>query len=111
MEKRALHSRDLTARNVEHIAELFAQVVTESRDAEGNVTPAVDFDLLRQEVSDHVVDGPQGRYQLDCPGKRVAAFVVNAPVAKTLRPMREESVDFDMTRNAGSQQKPRWELV
>ncbi len=99
MEKRALHSPDLTARNVERIAELFPQVITESRDAEGNVTLAVDFDLLRQEFSDHVVEGPQERYQLDWPGKRAAAFAANAPIAKTLRPVREESVDFDTTKN------------
>ena len=99
MEKRALHSPDLRARNVERIAELFPQVITESRDAEGNVTLAVNFDLLRQELSDHVVQGPQERYQLDWPGKRAAAFTANAPIAKTLRPVREESVDFETTRN------------
>ncbi|MFT3889730.1 MAG: site-specific DNA-methyltransferase [Arachnia sp.] len=99
MEKRALHSPDLTARNIERIAELFPQVMTESRDADGSVVRAVNFDLLRQELSDHVVEGPQERYQLDWPGKRAAAFAANAPIAKTLRPMREESVDFDTTRN------------
>ncbi len=99
MEKRALHSPDLVAHNVERIAELFPQVITESRDAEGNVTLAVDFDLLRQELSDHVVEGPQERYQLDWPGKRAAALAANAPIDKTLRPVREESVDFDTTRN------------
>ncbi|MFT4157339.1 MAG: site-specific DNA-methyltransferase [Microbacterium sp.] len=99
MEKRALHSPDLAARNIERVAELFPQVVTESRDAEGNVALAVDFDLLRQELSDHVIDGPQERYQLDWPGKRAAAFAANAPIAKTLRPVREESVDFDTTKN------------
>ncbi|MCO5295071.1 MAG: site-specific DNA-methyltransferase [Homoserinimonas sp.] len=99
MEKRALHSPDQTAHNIERIAELFPQVITESRDAEGNVTPAVDFDLLRQELSDHIVEGPQERYQLDWPGKRAAAFAANAPIAKTLRPVREESVNFDTTKN------------
>lgn len=99
MEKRTLHSPDLTARNVERIAELFPQVITESRDAEGNVTLAIDFDLLRQELSDHLIEGPQERYQLDWPGKRAAAFAANAPIAKTLRPVREESVDFDTTKN------------
>ena len=99
MEKRALHTPDLTARNVERIAELFPTVITESRDAEGNVTLAVDFDLLRQELSDHIVEGPQERYRLDWPGKRAAAFAANAPIAKTLRPVREESVDFDTTKN------------
>ena len=99
MEKRTLHTPDLTARNIERIADLFPQVITESRDAEGNVTLAVDFDLLRQELSDHVVEGPQERYRLDWPGKRAAAFTANAPIAKTLRPVREESVDFDTTKN------------
>ncbi len=99
MEKRTLHTPDLTARNIERIADLFPQVITEARDAEGNVTLAVDFDLLRQELSDHIVEGPQERYRLDWPGKRAAAFAANAPIAKTLRPVREESVDFDTTKN------------
>ena len=99
MEKRTLHTPDLTARNIERIADLFPQVIAESRDPEGNVTLAVDFDLLRQELSDHVVEGPQERYRLDWPGKRAAAFAANTPIAKTLRPVREESVDFDTTKN------------
>ena len=99
MEKRSLNTPDLTARNVQRIAELFPHVITESRDAEGNVTLAVDFDLLRQELSDHIVEGPQERYRLDWPGKRAAAFAANAPIAKTLRPVREESVNFDTTKN------------
>src|SRR5699024_942209 len=55
--------------------------------------------LLRQELSDHIVEGPQERYRLDWPGKRAAAFAANAPIAKTLRPVREKSVDFDTTKN------------
>lgn len=92
-------SPDLTDANIDKLAELFPTVITESIDADGNVRMAVDFDLLRQELSDHVVDGPQERYQLDWPGKRAAAFAANAPIAKTLRPVREESVDFDTTKN------------
>lgn len=92
-------SPDLTVSNVAKIAELFPSVVTESLDADGNPASAVDFDLLRQELSDHVVEGPQERYQLDWPGKRAAIFAANAPIAKTLRPVREESVDFDVTQN------------
>lgn len=99
MDKRTMHSPDLTARNIEKLAELFPNVITESLDAEGNVTTAVDFDLLRQELCDHVTEGPQERYRLDWPGKRAAAFAANAPIAKTLRPVREESVDFDTTKN------------
>lgn len=92
-------SPDLTAANIDKIAELFPSVVTKSTDAYGNPAKAIDFDLLRQELSNHVVEGPQERYQLDWPGKREAAFVANAPIAKTLRPVRGESVDFDTTKN------------
>lgn len=92
-------SPDLTATNIDKLAELFPSVITESLDTEGNTVRAVDFDLLRQELSDHIVEGPQERYQLDWPGKRAAAFAANAPIAKTLRPVREESVDFDTTKN------------
>lgn len=92
-------SPDLTDSNVGKLAELFPSVATETRDADGNVTKAIDFDLLRQELSDHVVEGSQERYQIDWPGKRAAAFAANAPIAKTLRPIREESVDFDTTKN------------
>lgn len=95
-------SPDLTAANIEKIAELFPGVITEAVEHEGDdqvVVRAIDFDLLRQELSDHVVEGPQERYQLDWPGKRAATFAANAPIAKTLRPIREESVDFDATQN------------
>ena len=92
-------SPDLTVANIDKLAELFPSVVTETLDADGNPTKAIDFDLLRQELSDHVVEGPQERYRLDWPGKRAAAFAANAPIAKTLRPVREESVDFDATKN------------
>lgn len=92
-------SPDLTDANITKLAELFPTVVTEIVDEEGNPKRAIDFDLLRQELSDHVVEGPQERYQLDWPGKRAAALAANAPIAKTLRPVREESVDFDTTKN------------
>ena len=94
-----MHSPDMTERNIERIGELFPSVITESLDDKGRPVRAIDFDLLRQEVSDHVVEGPQERYQLNWPGKREALFSANAPIAKTLRPVREESVDFDTTQN------------
>lgn len=99
MEKLRMHSPDLTEQNVAKIAELFPNCVTESRDDKGNVVRAVDFDLLRQELSPRLVEGPQERYRLDWPGKREALLAANAPIAKTLRPCREESVDFDTTKN------------
>lgn len=87
------------AGNVAKIADLFPGVITESVDAEGKPVSAVDFDLLRQELSEHIVEGPQERYQLDWPGKRAAAVLANAPTSKTLRPVRDQSVNFDTTRN------------
>ncbi len=73
--------------------------MTEAHGKDGDVRLAVDFDLLRQELSDSIVEGPQERYHLDWPGKREALLTANAPIAKTLRPCREESVDFDTTKN------------
>src|SRR6185312_15972774 len=99
MDKLKMHSPDLVNANIERIAELFPTCVTESRDESGKLIRAVDFDLLRQELSDRIVEGPQERYRLDWPGKREALLAANAPIAKTLRPCREESVDFDTTRN------------
>ncbi|MGN7157457.1 site-specific DNA-methyltransferase [Dietzia cercidiphylli] len=92
-------SPDLTATNIDKIADLFPGVVTEGLDADGKPRRALDFDMLRQELSDHIVDGPQERYQLDWPGKRASTFAANASIAKTLRPVREESVDFESTEN------------
>ena len=99
IEKLKMHSPDLTAQNVERIAALFPGCVTESTGPDGTLRRAVDFDLLRQELSDSIVDGPQERYHLDWPGKRQALITANAPIAKTLRPVRAESVEFDTTRN------------
>src|ERR1700743_884965 len=99
MEKLEAHSPSVTEQNIDQIAELFPGVITESRAADGRLTKAVDFDLLRQELSVRVVEGPRERYQLDWPGKREALFTANAPVAKTLRPARDASVGFDTTRN------------
>ncbi len=99
IEKLKMHSPDLTAQNVDKIAALFPGCVTESRGPDGALRRAVDFDLLRQELSDSIVEGPQERYHLDWPGKRQALITANAPIAKTLRPVQAESVDFDTTRN------------
>ena len=99
MEKLNLHSPDFTQANIEKLAELFPSCVTETREADGTLKKAIDFDQLRQELSTSVVEGPQERYQLNWPGKREALLTANAPIAKTLRPCREESVDFDSTQN------------
>ncbi len=100
MDKLKLHTPNLTAQNIGKLAALFPNCVTEVKDEKtGELKRSIDFDYLRQELSDHVVDGPHERYHLDWPGKREALLAANAPIAKTLRPCREESVDFDTTKN------------
>ena len=99
MNKLKLHTPDLTAANVERIAALFPNCITEAADEKGNLKRSIDFDLLRQELSADLVEGPQERYRLDWPGKREALALANTPVALTLRPCREESVDFENTQN------------
>lgn len=99
MEKLKMHTPNLTQENIARIRELFPGCVTEARDEDGKLRLAVDFDQLKQELSDSIVEGPQERYRLDWPGKREALLAANAPIAKTLRPCREESVDFDTTKN------------
>jgi adenine-specific DNA-methyltransferase len=99
MDKLKLHTPDLTAANIEKLAALFPGCVTEAQDEKGALTRAIDFDQLRQELSGNLVEGPRERYHLDWPGKREALLAANAPIAKTLRPCREESVNFDNTKN------------
>lgn len=94
-----MHSPDMTQENIARIRELFPGCVTEVKDADGSVRLAVDFDQLRQELSDSIVEGPQERYHLNWPGKREALLTANAPITKTLRPCREDSVEFDTTKN------------
>lgn len=99
MEKLKMHTPDLTQDHINRIRELFPNCVTEARDEKGQVKLVVDFDALKQELSDSIVEGAQERYHLNWPGKREALLTANAPIAKTLRPVREESVEFDTTKN------------
>lgn len=94
IEKLDLKSPDLVNANIEKLAALFPNCVTET--AEGK---AIDFDLLKQELSHAVVEGTKERYRLEWPGKKEAIVTANLPTTKTLRPVREDSVDFDNTEN------------
>tara|TARA_R110000772_G_scaffold268705_1_gene397764 strand:- start:16429 stop:18372 length:1944 start_codon:yes stop_codon:yes gene_type:complete len=99
MDKLKMHTPDLTQDNIARIRELFPGCVTEAQGDDGKLRLAVDFDQLRQELSESIVEGPQERYHLNWPGKREALLTANAPIARTLRPCQEESVDFDITKN------------
>src|SRR5690554_803593 len=93
-DKLDLKSPYLVNENLEKLAALFPNCVTESADGK-----AIDFDLLKQELSYAVVEGNKERYRLEWPGKREAIVTANLPTTKTLRPVREDSVDFDNTEN------------
>ncbi|MGG1876681.1 site-specific DNA-methyltransferase [Paenibacillus cisolokensis] len=99
MKKLTMKSVDLTQANIDKIVELFPNVISEARDEHGKVIRAVDFDLLRQELSDVLVEGEKERYQLTWPGKKQAILNANTPIDKTLRPVKEDSVDWDNTQN------------
>lgn len=97
-EKLELQSTDVTRKNVEALAALFPQVVTEGHDNKGNPIHQIDFEALQQELSGYVLKG-QEAYQIDWPGKLAAEFASNAPIEKTLRPNLADSVDFESTKN------------
>jgi len=99
MDKLKMHSPNLVDQNIDRMAELFPSCLIEAMDEQGQIKKSIDFDLLKQELSRNIVEGPQERYQLNWPGKRESVLTANAPIAKTLRPCREESVNFDTTEN------------
>ena len=99
MEKLKMHSVNKVDENVAKIGKLFPNCVTERKNENGEVEYAVDFDMLRQELSSVIVEGNEERYQFTWPDKKKAVLAANAPISATLRPCREESVDFDTTQN------------
>ena len=99
MDKLKMHSVNKVDENVAKIGKLFPNCVTERKNENGEVEYAVDFDMLRQELSSVVVEGNEERYQFTWPDKKKAVLAANAPISATLRPCREESVDFDTTQN------------
>ena len=98
-ERLGLETADITSENIERIAALFPNCLTERKNEAGRVVKAIDFDMLRQELSHDIVEGPQERYQFNWPEKRKAIRLANAPTDMTLRPCREDSVNFDTTQN------------
>ena len=99
MDKLKMHTPNKANENFAKLAQLFPNAVTETIDADGNVVRAIDKDVLMQEISCAVVEGNEERYQFTWPDKKKSILLANAPIAKTLRPCREESVDFDTTEN------------
>jgi len=94
-----MQTTNVVDENIKRIGELFPNCLTERLNEEGKPEMAIDFDQLRQELSKDIVEGPEERYQFTWPDKRNAIRLANAPTTDTLRPCREESVNFDNTQN------------
>jgi len=98
-QKLKMHTPNKADENFAKLAQLFPSAVTEAENENGEIIRAIDKDILMQEISAYVVEGDEERYRFTWPGKKKAAFLANAPINKTLRPARSESVDFDTTEN------------
>lgn len=99
MDKMKMRTVNKANENFKKLAAMFPNAVTETMDENGEVVRAIDKDVLMQEISCKVVDGNEERYQFTWPDKKKSVILANAPINKTLRPCREESVDFDNTEN------------
>jgi adenine-specific DNA-methyltransferase len=99
MDKLKMQTANKADENFKKLAEMFPNAVTETIDENGEVVRAIDKDVLMQEINTKVVDGNEERYQFTWPDKKKSVLIANAPINKTLRPCREESVDFDNTEN------------
>lgn len=98
MDKLKMESVDLTAQNIEKIGALFPNCITETADENGKLKKAINFDMLKQMLSDEVVEGDEA-YEFTWVGKKEAIVEANKPIRKTLRPCKEESVNWDSTEN------------
>ena len=99
MDKLKMQTANKADENFKKLAEMFPNAVTETIDENGEVVRAIDKEVLMQEINTKVVDGKEERYQFTWPDKKKSVLLANAPISKTLRPCREESVDFDTTEN------------
>lgn len=99
MDKLKMQTVNKADENFKKLAAMFPNAVTETIDENGEVVRAIDKDVLMQEINTRVVDGKEERYQFTWPDKKKSVLLANAPISKTLRPCREESVDFDTTEN------------
>ena len=99
MDKLKMQTANKADENFKKLAEMFPNAVTETIDENGEVVRAIDKDVLMQEINTKVVEGKEERYQFTWPDKKKSVLLANAPISKTLRPCREESVDFDTTEN------------
>lgn len=104
MDKLKLETKNLAQEKFKKLAELFPNAITETivgQDEDGNdiIDRSIDADVLRQEISEEVIEGREERYEFTWPDKKKSMLLANAPINKTLRPIREDSSNFDETEN------------
>jgi len=93
-----MESVDFTKKNIENIEKLFPNCITEAIDENGKIKKAINFEVLKQMLSSDVIEGDEA-YEFTWVGKKDSIVVANKPIRKTLRPCKEESVDWDNTKN------------
>lgn len=98
MDKMRMESIDLTTQNIEKIGELFPNCITETIDENGKIKKSINFEILKQMLSDDIIDGDEV-YEFTWVGKKEAILEANKPTRKTLRPCLEKSVDWNSTEN------------
>ena len=98
MDKLRMESTDMIEQNIEKIGKLFPNIITESKDNDGKLKKAINFDLLKQFLSDVVMEGDEA-YEFTWVGKKASILEANKPIRKTLRPCKEESKNWDTTGN------------
>ena len=98
MKKMKMESIDGKAKNIDKIGEIFPECITESINREGHLQKVINFEILKQQLSDEIINGDEA-YEFTWVGKKASIVEANKPIRKTLRPCIEESVDWDNTEN------------
>lgn len=98
IEKLNMETKDLSQEHIKQIQQLFPNAVTEIN-KNGKITLGIDFDVLKQELSNELIDEKQERYQMTWPDKKKAMLLANSKINASLRPLKEKSVDFENTKN------------
>ena len=99
MDKLKMHTPNLADDKFASLVAMFPNAITETIDENGEVVRTIDAEVLSQEINTRVIAGKEERYQFTWPDKKKSVLLANAPIAATLRPCKEESVDFDTTEN------------
>ena len=99
MDRLKMQTENIVDENIDFIGKKFPNCIVEAKDASGKITKMVDFDLLKQELSEVVIDTGSERYTVSWPGKKASMLEANSPIAKCVRPLKNESIEFEKSQN------------